>query len=91
MIVNMHEAKTHLCEYVEKALAGEEVLLARAGEPIVALVPLASLPPGKCNNVIFGVMEDAFDVPDDFDAPLPTWDQYHELDATTATAPRPYR
>ena len=31
MIVNMHEAKTHLSKYVEKALADEEVVLARAG------------------------------------------------------------
>lgn len=71
MIVNMHEAKTHLSKYVEKALAGEEVILARAGEPVVALVPLASLAGEKRNNVILGVMEGAFEVPDDFDEPLP--------------------
>jgi len=70
MIVNMHEAKTNLSKYVEKALAGEEVLLARAGEPVVALVPLGSLAREKRNNVILGVMERAFEVPDDFDEPL---------------------
>jgi prevent-host-death family protein len=70
MIVNMHEAKTHLSKYVEKALAGEEVLLARAGEPVVALVPLTLLAREKRNNVILGVMEGAFEVPDDFDEPL---------------------
>jgi prevent-host-death family protein len=71
MIVNMHEAKAHLSKYVEKALAGEEVILARAGEPMVALVPVDSLASGKRNNVILGVMEGAFEVPDTFDDPLP--------------------
>ena len=71
MIVNMHEAKTHLSKYVEKALAGEEVILARAGEPVAALVPLASLAGEKRNIVILGIMEGAFEVPDNFDDPLP--------------------
>ncbi len=71
MIVNMHEAKTHLSKYVEKALAGEEVILARAGEPVAALVPLSWLSVEKRNNVILGIMEGAFEVPDNFDDPLP--------------------
>jgi prevent-host-death family protein len=37
--VNMHEAKTHLSELVEKVEAGEEVVIARAGRPIARLVP----------------------------------------------------
>lgn len=71
MIVNMHEAKTHLSKYVEKVLAGEEVILARAGEPVAALVPLSSLAVEKRNHVILGIMEGAFEVPDNFDDPLP--------------------
>lgn len=43
MIVNMHEAQAHLAKYVNKALSGEEVIFAKAGEPMVALVPLAAL------------------------------------------------
>jgi len=38
MEVNMHEAKTHLSRLVEKALLGEEVIIARAGVPVVKLV-----------------------------------------------------
>ncbi|MGH7112396.1 MAG: type II toxin-antitoxin system Phd/YefM family antitoxin [Stellaceae bacterium] len=34
-IVNMHQAKTSLSRLVEKALAGEEVVIARNGEPLV--------------------------------------------------------
>jgi len=39
-IVNMHDAKTSLSRLVEKALAGEEVVIARNGEPLVKLVPV---------------------------------------------------
>jgi prevent-host-death family protein len=71
MIVNMHEAKTNLSRYVEQALAGEEIILARADEPLVVLVPLAALAGAKRNNVVLGVMEGAFEVPGNFDDPLP--------------------
>jgi prevent-host-death family protein len=38
--VNMHEAKTDLSRLVERALAGEDVVIARAGVPVVWLVPV---------------------------------------------------
>lgn len=38
--INMHEAKTQLSSLVEKALAGEEVIIAKAGKPLVKLVPI---------------------------------------------------
>ena len=38
--VNMHEAKTSLSQLVKRALAGEEVIIARNGEPLVRLVPV---------------------------------------------------
>ena len=37
--VNMHEAKTHLSALVEEALSGKDVVIARAGKPLVRLVP----------------------------------------------------
>ena len=36
--VNMHEAKTHLSRLVEQAAAGEDIVIARAGTPLVRLV-----------------------------------------------------
>jgi len=39
-IVNMHQAKSSLSRLVERALAGEEILIARNGEPVVKLVPV---------------------------------------------------
>ncbi|HXC89204.1 MAG TPA: type II toxin-antitoxin system prevent-host-death family antitoxin [Stellaceae bacterium] len=38
--VNMHQAKSSLSRLVERALAGEEVVIARNGEPLVQLVPV---------------------------------------------------
>ena len=40
MQVNLHDAKTHLSRYVDRALAGEEVVIARAGKPLVRLMPV---------------------------------------------------
>jgi prevent-host-death family protein len=40
MNVNMLEAKTNLSKLVERALKGEEIIIARNGEPAVRLVPV---------------------------------------------------
>ena len=44
VIVNMHAAKTQLSKLVERALAGEEIVVAKAGKPLVKLVPVAEKP-----------------------------------------------
>jgi len=38
-VVNIHEAKTHFSKLVERANAGEEIVIARAGRPVARLVP----------------------------------------------------
>ena len=38
--VNIHEAKTHFSRLVERAAAGEEIVIAKAGQPRARLVPL---------------------------------------------------
>lgn len=38
--VNMHEAKTRLSSLVEEAVAGEDVIIAKSGNPMVRLVPV---------------------------------------------------
>ena len=40
--VNMHEAKTHLSRLVERAARGEGFIIAKAGKPLVKVVPLSS-------------------------------------------------
>lgn len=60
---NIHEAKTHLSQLIESVLAGEDVIISRAGKPLVRLVPYegASKPrrPGAWNGQI--TMAEDFD------------------------------
>lgn len=39
-IINVHEAKTQLSRLLDKAHAGEEIVLGKAGKPYARLVPL---------------------------------------------------
>lgn len=68
--VNVSEAKTHLSSLLDDALAGEEVVIARNGRPLVRLVPIAESQPRR-PGIAKGRVTDAF-----FD-PLPL----EELDA----------
>jgi prevent-host-death family protein len=65
--VNMHEAKTNLSRLVERVLSGEEVVIARHGKPVVRLVPYGD----DARPRVPGAMAGMFEVPDDFDDPLP--------------------
>jgi prevent-host-death family protein len=76
-IVNMHQAKTTLSRLVEKALAGEEVLIARNGQPLVKLVPVQKhrLPrvPGRGKGKIWMAPDFEFteqEIAELFEAPL---------------------
>lgn len=40
MTVNVHQAKTHLSKLLDRAHAGEEIILAKAGKPYAVLGPL---------------------------------------------------
>ena len=40
-LVNVHDAKTHFSRLLERAHAGEEIVLAKAGKPYARLMPLA--------------------------------------------------
>ena len=37
---NIHEAKAQLSQLINRALAGEEIIIARAGDPLVRLMPV---------------------------------------------------
>jgi len=41
MLVNIHEAKTHLSRLVERAAAGEDIVIGKAGRPVARLVAYA--------------------------------------------------
>ena len=44
---NIYEAKTHFSRLVEEATRGEEVVIAKAGEPVLRMVPVEKKPEGK--------------------------------------------
>lgn len=62
--VNIHEAKTHLSRLVEQVVAGEPVIIAKAGKPLVKLVALSTPEASQVKRL--GFME-GIQVPDDFD------------------------
>jgi prevent-host-death family protein len=65
--VNIHEAKTHLSRLIEAVEAGEVVLIARAGRPVARLGPL--IPVAQPRRL--GALAGRFEVPPDWNAPLP--------------------
>ena len=70
---SIHEAKTNLSKLIQKALAGEEVIIANAGKPVVKLVPVEQ-PEKKIRQ--FGGWEGQVRMADDFDAPLDDFKDY---------------
>jgi prevent-host-death family protein len=46
-VANIHEAKTHLSRLIDRAEAGEEIVIARAGKPVVRLVAYRQESPPK--------------------------------------------
>lgn len=65
-IVNIHEAKTHLSRLVAAAARGETFVIARAGKPLVKVVPIEAAPTSNLDRM-FGFAKGEFTVPEDFD------------------------
>ena len=63
--VNIHEAKTNLSKLVAKAAKGESFVIAKAGKPLVKVVPLDAPSPGEVRRL--GFLAGRVKVPDDFD------------------------
>jgi prevent-host-death family protein len=66
-VVGVHEAKTHFSQLLRRVATGEEIEIHSGGRPVARLVPIVR-PPGKRQ---FGYDRGRFEVPEDFDAPLP--------------------
>ena len=63
--VNVHDAKTHFSRLVARAEAGEEIVIARNGEPVARLGPLPPTGPRRPGTARGEVqMSDDFDNPD---------------------------
>jgi prevent-host-death family protein len=82
-VVNMHEAKTNLSKLVEEVERGEDVVIARAGTPVARLIPYVEERPRRVPGVLKGKVW----MSDDFDEPLPEWEE--ALDAPLVHDPWP--
>jgi prevent-host-death family protein len=76
IVVNVHEAKTHLSKLLKQAAAGEEVVVASAGRPVAKIVaydePLEPRQPGMLAGQI--------EIADDFDELPPGFAEAFEVE-----------
>jgi len=72
IVANIHNAKTNLSRLIERAEAGEEVVIARNGKPAVRLTPVAAseTPPRRADGLPgwMGSLRGRISIADDFDA-----------------------
>ncbi len=64
--MNLYEAKTSLSKLVDRAAAGEETIIAKAGRPVAKLVPFEARPEKR----VPGGWQGKVRIAEDFDAPL---------------------
>ncbi|HEX4242068.1 MAG TPA: type II toxin-antitoxin system prevent-host-death family antitoxin [Steroidobacteraceae bacterium] len=65
--VNIYDAKTRFSELVDRAHAGEDVIIGRNGKPLVRLTRLKA----EKRQIQYGLLKGKVWIADDFDAPLP--------------------
>ena len=65
---NIHDAKTHFSQLLERVQNGEEIVIAKAGRPVARLTAIAERPARRVPG------NDKIVIHPDFDDPLPEWD-----------------
>ena len=69
MLVNIYEAKTNLSALLDRAVAGEEVVIARSGKPLARLMPVTTT--ASKNGVrLGGLIRAKLKLAKDFHAPM---------------------
>jgi len=63
--VNIYDAKAQLSQLVERALAGEDIVIAKNGKPMVKLIPLRGDTPR-----VLGASPGLFKLPEGWEQPL---------------------
>jgi len=67
LLVNIHDAKTHLSEYLNKLDTEQEIVLCKRNVPVAVIRPLS--PPAGRRAI--GLEKGRLQVPDSFNDPLP--------------------
>ena len=70
---NIHEAKARLSELIQKAMLGEEVIIARDNRPVAKLVALR---PARQRRELGSAKDKIAYIAPDFDAPLEDFKDY---------------
>lgn len=66
LTITLQEAKIHLSRLIDKAAAGEEIIIAKAGKPVAKLVSLHNAPSARS----LGIFQGKLNVLEDFDVAL---------------------
>jgi prevent-host-death family protein len=66
--INVYQAKTKLSELIDRAAAGEEIVISRHGRPVARLV---AYKPRTVKRRKLGLLAGKWDIPENFDEPLP--------------------
>ena len=75
--MNIHEAKTHLSRLVERAAAGEEIVISKAGKPMAKLVPYTAKAAIRKGGFLSGKIHESPDC----------WETDEELISTMTSGP----
>ncbi|MDK3156666.1 type II toxin-antitoxin system Phd/YefM family antitoxin [Kamptonema cortianum] len=71
--LSVHEAKTHFSKLINRALAGEEIIVAKGKKPVVRIVPMegakTSRIPGRSKGLVKWISKD-------FDKPLSEFEDF---------------
>ena len=70
MLVNIYQAKSQLSALLERAQAGEEIVIARAGKPIARLTPIVATVDSRSGVRFGGIKPAKLRLATDFHAPL---------------------
>ena len=66
--VNIYDAKTRFSELIEKAAAGDDVVVSRNGRPVARITRLGA---GEKRRIKFGTLKGKIKLSADFEASLP--------------------
>jgi len=72
--VNIREAKINLSKLIQKAISGEDVIIAKGNKPIVKLVLINNIKPTRK----LGTAKGKIKLTDDFDEPSADFKEYME-------------
>ena len=71
--ITIHEAKTHFSRLIQRALAGEEIIVSKGREPVVRIVPIPEAIKerkfGGGKGIVLGISSD-------FDEPLEEFENF---------------